>query len=201
MSNGKAFPRRTPSQQRGERRLQQLLDAAEDVFAEVGCESATMTEIAERAGASIGAVYQYFPNKDAMVIAARRRHAEEIEVRWAPLLAQELSIEELVDRIFDEVVEYIEKRPAYIAVMTAVPHYKREPAVRNKMREEFAAMFRKRLPELSREAAFRVANVLMSLMRGMNTLYAEAKSAKERDEVVREFKLVVTCYLNSRLKE
>jgi AcrR family transcriptional regulator len=201
MSNVKVSQRRTPSQQRGERRLRQLLDAAEDVFAEVGCEAATMTEIAERAEASIGAVYQYFPNKDAMIIAVRRRHAGEIEVRWAPLLAEELSIKELVERIFDEVIEYIEKRPAYIAVMSAIPNYKREPAVRNKMREEFATMFRKRRPEMSREAAFRVANVMMSVLRGMNTLYAEAKNAKEREEVVREFKMILVEYLNSRLMD
>jgi AcrR family transcriptional regulator len=180
-----------------------LLAAAEDVFAEVGCDAATMTEIAERAGASIGAVYQYFPNKDAMVIALRRQHAAEVEVRWAPLIAEasQLSIKQLVERVCDEAIDYIEKRPGYIAVMMATPMYRREPAVRNKLREEFATVFRERRPEMPRETAFRVANVMLQMMRGMHTLYGEAKDAAERREVVREFKVALVQYLNSRLKD
>ncbi len=202
MSNPKMTRRRTPSQERGERRLKELLAAAEAIFAEAGCDAATMTKIAERAEASIGALYQYFPDKEAMVLALRRKYADEIEVRWGPLLLQagKLSIKQLINLICDEVTDYIERRPAYVAVLAAAPNYRREPAVRNRLREQFAAIFRERRPEMSAESAFRVANVTMQLLKGMNALYAEARNAAERQEVVREFKLVLTQYLNSRLK-
>jgi AcrR family transcriptional regulator len=49
---------------------------------EVGYEAATMTEIANRAGASIGTVYQYFPNKEALVQALRNQHFAEMIHRW-----------------------------------------------------------------------------------------------------------------------
>jgi AcrR family transcriptional regulator len=64
--------RRVPQQDRGERRVAEVLEAAARVIGERGYDAATMTEIAERAGASIGALYQYFPNKEAIARALRR---------------------------------------------------------------------------------------------------------------------------------
>lgn len=48
---------------RGEIRVAALLEAGAAVFAEKGYDAATMTEIAARAGASIGSLYQFFPTK------------------------------------------------------------------------------------------------------------------------------------------
>ncbi|HEY2466431.1 MAG TPA: helix-turn-helix domain-containing protein, partial [Terracidiphilus sp.] len=57
-----------PQQERSERRLAAFLDAAAALFAEVGYEAATMTAIAERSGSSIGALYNYFPDKQAVAL-------------------------------------------------------------------------------------------------------------------------------------
>src|ERR1700678_3064483 len=80
--------RRIPQQDRGARRVAEVLEAAAQVIGERGYEGATMTEIAERAGASIGALYQYFPNKEAMAQALRQQYGDEMEARWAPLKGQ-----------------------------------------------------------------------------------------------------------------
>jgi hypothetical protein len=66
------------------------------------------------------------------------------------------------------------------------------------LREHFAAVFREKHPEMTQEAAFRVATVTVQVVKGMNPLYADAKPA-EREEIVREFKLLLTSYLSSRL--
>ena len=55
-----------PQQERSSRRLASFLDAAAELFAEVGYEATTMTAIAERSGSSIGALYNYFPDKQAV---------------------------------------------------------------------------------------------------------------------------------------
>src|ERR1700748_846009 len=82
MSSGVSnLGRRIPQQERGERRVAQLLAAAEDVIARNGYAAATMTEISECAGASIGAVYQYFPNKEAIVRSLRSQYGNEMEAR------------------------------------------------------------------------------------------------------------------------
>ncbi len=193
--------RRVPQQDRGERRVAEVLEAAAAVIAEVGYETATMTEMAERAGASIGALYQYFPNKEAIVRALRQQFGDEMEARWAPLANQgaTLTIKQLVDRIFDVMIDFMENRPAYVPLMNAPKNYKRDPAARNRLREHFAALFRAKQPELTQEAAFRIANVTVQVVKGMSPLYADARPA-EREQIVREFKLLLTSYLSSRLR-
>jgi AcrR family transcriptional regulator len=75
MDSGISINRRIPQQERGGRRVRELLEAGASEFAEVGYDAATMKAIAKRAGASIGAVYQYFPNKES-VVSALRNHSE-----------------------------------------------------------------------------------------------------------------------------
>lgn len=177
-----------------------LLEAAAAVIVEVGYDAATMTGMAERAEASIGAMYQYFPNKEAVVRALRSQYGAEMEERWKPLAAESatLSIEQLVDRIFEVLVEFMESRPAYIPLLSAPVTYSRDPEARNRLREHFAKLFREKRPELSPEQAFRVANVTLQMVKGLNPIYADAKP-KERRELLQEFKLAVTAYLRARL--
>jgi AcrR family transcriptional regulator len=192
-----------PQQERGERRVAALLDAAAAVIAEVGYEAATMTAVAERAGASIGAVYQYFPNKEAVVRALRAQYGDEMDTRWGRLVddmdVAGLDTAQLVDRMFDAVVDFIESRPAYIPLLSAPRSFKRDPAARNRLRGHFATLFRRMQPALTPADAFRVANVAVQLVKAMNPLYAEA-GPKERQAVVREFKLVLVAYLTERLR-
>src|SRR5580698_9676101 len=103
VSVGVGMKRRVPQRDRGERRVAEVLEAAAQVIGERGYDAATMTEIAERAGASIGALYQYFPNKGAIGIALRSQYADEMRARWMPLLAQgsKLTVKQLVERIFE----------------------------------------------------------------------------------------------------
>jgi AcrR family transcriptional regulator len=179
----------------------ELLEAAASVMAERGYDAATMTEIAERANSSIGSLYQYFPNKEAVVQALRKKYVEELEERWVPLVAQasRMSLKQLVDRLFDMIIDYIEKRPAYLPLQGAAGGYRRDAASRNRLREQFAALFRERRPEMSKVNAFRVANVTVQVLKAMNPLYVEAKGA-EREEIVREFKSLLMGYLSSRLQ-
>ena len=193
--------RRVPQQDRGERRVAEVLEAAAATIAEVGYEAATMTAVAERAGASIGALYQYFPNKDAIVRALRQQYGNEMEACWASLTAHgsRLSVRDLVDRILGVMIDFMENRPAYIPLLSAPRTYKRDPAARNRLRELFATLFQQRRPDLTHEAAFRMANVTVQVVKGMSPMYAEAKAA-ERVEVVGEFKLLLTGYLSARLR-
>jgi AcrR family transcriptional regulator len=55
-----------------------VLTAVSQVLIEHGYENATTTRVAERAGVSIGSLYQYFPNKESLVATLIERHADEI---------------------------------------------------------------------------------------------------------------------------
>src|ERR1700739_936651 len=102
--------RRIPQQDRGERRVAELLEAAAAEFAEVGYGAATMKAIAKRAGASIGAVYQYFPDKQAVVRALRNKYVNEMEVQWMKLEEPTagLSLKERTHGFVDVMIRFIE---------------------------------------------------------------------------------------------
>jgi AcrR family transcriptional regulator len=69
-------PRREPRQVRAELTRERILTAAAHVFAEHGYAAGTTNRIAERARISIGSLYQYFPNKDAILAKLLVRHID-----------------------------------------------------------------------------------------------------------------------------
>lgn len=70
-------PMRAPQQQRSRRRVTALLDAAAEEFAERGFTAATTTNVAARAGVPVGSLYQWFPDKDALLYGLADRHLED----------------------------------------------------------------------------------------------------------------------------
>jgi AcrR family transcriptional regulator len=61
-------PRKEPRQARGRETRARILDAARQVFAAHGYAAGTTNRIAAAAGLSVGSLYQYFPNKDAILV-------------------------------------------------------------------------------------------------------------------------------------
>lgn len=193
-------PRRKPQQQRGEQRMAAMLDAAAAAFAESGFDAATMTVIAERSGSSIGALYQYFPNKLTLARALREQYGEEMAQRWTGLIADasQLSVTALVDRVFDVMIGFFDEHPAYFTLLNATLGHQRSADARQRLRAKLAEVLRQKKPEMEEEEAMRLANVSLQIVKGLNPLYAQA-SATERRELVAEFKLALSCYLKARL--
>jgi AcrR family transcriptional regulator len=77
-SNVLLNPRKTPVQARSVASVDAILDATIQVLLRVGKERLTTTRVALRAGVSVGTLYQYFPNKSALLQAALRRHLDQI---------------------------------------------------------------------------------------------------------------------------
>jgi AcrR family transcriptional regulator len=73
--------RNEPVQARSTARLTALLDAAAAVVDEIGFERLTTAMVAERAGASIGTVYRYFPDRIALLQALGARNLERVLTR------------------------------------------------------------------------------------------------------------------------
>jgi AcrR family transcriptional regulator len=71
-------PRKSPVQARSAATVNAILQAAIQVLLQMGKERLTTTKVARRAGVSVGTLYQYFPNKTAMLRAALKRHMEEV---------------------------------------------------------------------------------------------------------------------------
>ena len=74
MNESRIGPRKSPSQERSRRTVDRILDAATRIFHEQGYTGATTNDIADEADISVGSLYQYFPNKDALLVALTQRH-------------------------------------------------------------------------------------------------------------------------------
>ena len=71
-------PRKSPVQARSAASLEAILDATTQVLLSLGKERLTTTRVALRAGVSVGTLYQYFPNKSALLQAALTRHLDQV---------------------------------------------------------------------------------------------------------------------------
>src|ERR1700677_5139026 len=71
-------PRKSPVQARSAASVDAILEATVQVLLDVGKERLTTTRVASRAGVSVGTLYQYFPNKSALLQAALKRHLDAV---------------------------------------------------------------------------------------------------------------------------
>src|SRR3546814_10706684 len=94
-------PRKHASQARSRATVDALVEATARILVSEGYDLANTNRIAEKAGVSIGSLYQYFPGKDALVAAVIDRHKEEVMrvVRSALAEVDALPVEAAVRRL------------------------------------------------------------------------------------------------------
>jgi AcrR family transcriptional regulator len=107
--------RNEPVQARSTARLAGLLDAAAAVIDELGYERLTTAMVAERAGASIGTVYRYFPDRIAVLQALAARNLERTLAKVTQQIANEKhsTWAEAVDAGFDVFIEAFRNEPGF----------------------------------------------------------------------------------------
>lgn len=137
---------RSPRRERGRLRVAALLDAAGSGFADRGFDGATMTEIAARAGASIGSLYQFFPTKELLAEAVMDRDTSVLIERLAALevAAAAWQPADLADRLVPALLEFRADHPAFAILLetTGAPAEKAAAAgraVRARVRAILAA--------------------------------------------------------------
>lgn len=79
--------RKMPRQARSRALVEAILDATARILVEDGFTRTTTNRVAERAGVSIGSLYQYFPSREALVAAVARRHSEQLKTMLEASLA------------------------------------------------------------------------------------------------------------------
>lgn len=104
-----------PVQARSSKRLVALLDATANVVADIGYETLTTAMVADRAGASIGTVYRYFPDRIAVLQAliSRNRQRAEDAVMGRVRSAQVSSVAAALDVAFDAYLELFRNEPGF----------------------------------------------------------------------------------------
>jgi AcrR family transcriptional regulator len=81
--NNHQEPRKRPRQERSRQTFDRIVDVAARIFERDGYAATTTNDVAAEAGVSIGSLYQYFPNKDAILVVLAERHLDEVAERFA----------------------------------------------------------------------------------------------------------------------
>jgi AcrR family transcriptional regulator len=97
--------RKTPRQARGQQRVETIMSAAVELFAEVGYEAATTNEIARRAHTSIGSLYQFFPNKEAILTALIASFREGVQALFDEVFSTPHSTRETLASAFEHLMD------------------------------------------------------------------------------------------------
>lgn len=191
--------RRTPTQSRGEKRVNRLLDAAIVEFASSGWEATTMSAIAARARSPIGSLYQFFPDKASVARALRTKHIGDLQAMWAALepLARRGSLAHFVERYVALALDFVDGHPAFLPLLDA-PSNTLPVGPRNLLRLDLERLLKTLAPRLGAAAAAQRAEVLLNLNKALMGSYASARRG-DRDWIADEFRAVVLSYLRARV--
>jgi AcrR family transcriptional regulator len=109
-----------PVQARSTARVNALLDAASDTIHDVGYELLTTAMVAERAGASIGTVYRYFPDRVAVLQALAARNRDRVIHALTVRLEREKPVTVIahIDTVLDSLVEVFRSEKGFRSLRT-----------------------------------------------------------------------------------
>jgi AcrR family transcriptional regulator len=198
-------PRKSPVQARSTASVDAILKATVQVLLRVGKEKLTTTRVAARAGVSVGTLYQYFPNKSALLRAAMRLHVEEIlaEVdkvcaaqRGQPVeqMAEALALAFLAVKMRDP-----KKSRALYAVSSDVEGAKIAAGAMTRVNDAIVALLES-APEVLTTDLQLMATVLQSTISGVKRQLLESDMPEAQfEEMQRELVLVVRSYVRARV--
>ncbi|MGM1029918.1 MAG: TetR/AcrR family transcriptional regulator [Actinomycetota bacterium] len=132
--------RHEPVQARAAQRVEALLDAAAAVVVEHGIEHLTTALVAERAGASIGTVYRYFPDRVAVLVALAERNLERLRHALARVLEQPHDTwVDATDAVIGAMVDTFREVPSFRSLRTG-EGLDLGPQAREQVAPQFAAI-------------------------------------------------------------
>lgn len=111
--------RQAHRQKRGLLRVEEILQVAGVLFAEVGYDKATTNMIAARAGISPGSLYQFFPNKEAITQAFTADATAHLHLMYDTILSSEvisLPLQAFVETFIDTLIDFNRNHPGYLAL-------------------------------------------------------------------------------------
>ena len=196
--------RRFPVTVRGLRRLDAILDAAAYEFAEVGYGAATTNAIAKRAHSSIGSLYQFFPNKQAILSALSERYLNQLGALNDSLFTVQrirtLSLPSLMEQVVDTFADYCLREPGfeYIFYGSEARDYLRSVSQRihSEIVSQVEHVLERHVSHLVEEERNIVANLTVAAMQATMPFVIVAHAARQI-AIIAHLKLMITTYLQT----
>jgi AcrR family transcriptional regulator len=198
-------PRKHASQDRSRAKVDALVEATARILVREGFDKASTNRIAEKAGVSVGTLYQYYPGKEALVVAVIERHDQEIMQVVHDALAEVASqpIEQAVRRLVVAAIEAHRVDPKLHRVLAEqIPRTGRLENIEAYSRESYA-LFRAYLERHRDEvravdlglAAFVCVTTIEALTHNAVLYHAEMLSGDAVESLVDEATRLVVGYL------
>jgi AcrR family transcriptional regulator len=106
-------PRKHPIQQRSSATVEAIYEATIQVLLKHGIKALTTTRVAERAGVSVGTLYQYYPNKESILYAVLEQHLARVTdgISTASSRLRGLPLKEMIEGFVDAFIDEKMHRP------------------------------------------------------------------------------------------
>jgi AcrR family transcriptional regulator len=196
-------PRKTPIQARSNASVEAILQATLQVLTSVGKERLTTTRVAARAGVSVGTLYQYFPNKSALLQACLRHHMDDVRRSIETVCAQHEGDSlldmgtALIHAYLTAKMKNVKASAALYAVSSDVDGAAIAKAASQRSRRAIVQLFATAREPLTKDSET-IANAVVSALNGFSRSLLESKSPElhlqsMRDELI----VLVHAYLRT----
>lgn len=189
--------RRVPKQGRSRDRIDEILKVSMHLIGEKGIDAVTMKEIAALSGGPIASVYQYFPNKSAIIAMLYDRYVEQTRVIISKSISNISSAADALDATdttFDVYYNNLRQNPSTQDLLNAIQADKnladRDIEETRYQSDNFYDATEQFIPEQMRDA-YRRTLFLMFHMASATLRLALMVSEKEGEVLVAQFKAVV----------
>jgi AcrR family transcriptional regulator len=200
--------RRRPTQERSQRRLEAIVEAAAEAFAAHGFSDTTMEGIAARAGTSIGSLYQFFPNKHAVFREVAQRCMQQARRGYTELLGPapwSQPWHELLGRFIDGFRRLHRSSVVMQAVWRNLELYgeyaEADQALLRELVQATAGLLSAWAPTLPAARCSVVATMLVNTVGTMMIMLVREEDEGRGDAIVAETKLMLVRYLSEYLGE
>jgi AcrR family transcriptional regulator len=193
--------RRKPTQQRGEERVQQILDATVELVLEIGTDSITTNHIARRADVNVGTVYHFFKDKFEIFRAVIGRILSTLgEVVDEAVSKPAASDVEWIERVIDAHERFYFKNKGAIRLFLAVSRNLEMKSLWDDYYDDklpkYARALKKNCPHIPASRRMAVALMLNeALMEMLDEAIIEVKPKRERETLLREIRFLLRGYV------
>jgi AcrR family transcriptional regulator len=196
-------PRKSPVQARSAASVDAILEATIQVLLSVGKGRLTTTRVASRAGVSVGTLYQYFPNKSALLQAVLKRHLEQVAEAVERVCREQEgnSLTQIGPALINAFLDAKMKDPktsvAFYAVSSDVDGVKIVQRVRVRTNRAIVGVLASAREPLRRDPQV-VASMLQSAMFGVSRRLLESSTLEKELKTMREELIyLVSTYLEA----
>lgn len=196
---------RLPQQARSRERFNRILDAAAELFVEIGYESVTTDDIAARASTSVGGLYRFFPDKLAVFHALLDRYLNQLRGLSATLHSDEvmqLPLDIYIHQLVEGFDQFVSENPAFRTVFVQsrlIPTtVEMNTAFNQEIAQQLTVYFSVRNPALEQSQRELLATISVEVASALDIL-ALSRDRTFQHRVLAETKKLLIAYLQQYL--